>query len=423
MPVDGSGTVKQSEDTVAEATLRAQVRAWLQENWNPEIDPAEWRKIAVDSGWAFCTWPTEYYGRGVAPELAHIVEAEFDRVRAGSPAFGPAHDPWADFMGHAMLAHGSEAMKRTILPKLLRGELGQGVLLYSEPGAGSDLGGLQTRADRDGDGYVINGQKIWSSGAFTADWGMLVARTNWDVPKHRGISYFLFPIRINGEVQKGIDIRPIKQMTGDTHFNEVFFTGAWCPAENLIGEENDGWRVLQTALTQERISMGRMFREAEILDTSPVTTGAADLIELAREANKNGDPVIRQMIAQMHTWRLVQNWTNQRAADEIKAGGSSSLASLSKLANSRILHGSGTLLRYLSGPAALLYDYDDRADRSSPNAVAMGAFVNSVGGGSDQIQRNIIGERILGLPRSPEPDRDLPFRDVRKGVAVRKFSG
>ena len=129
-------------------------------------------------------------------------------------------------MGHAMLAHGTDDMKREILPRVLKGQLGQGVLLYSEPVA-VQIRRPATRAERDGDGYRINGQKIWSSGALTADWGMLVARTNWDVPKHRGISYFLFPIRVDGELQSGIDIRPIKQINGDTHFNEVFFTDGW----------------------------------------------------------------------------------------------------------------------------------------------------------------------------------------------------
>jgi alkylation response protein AidB-like acyl-CoA dehydrogenase len=358
----------------------------------------------------------------VPTELAHIVEAEFARVGAPSPAFGVGHDSWVDFMGHAMLAHGSDAMKRDILPRLLRGEYGQGVLFYSEPGAGSDLAGLQTRAERDGDGYRISGQKIWSSGAYTADWGMLIARTNWDVPKHRGISYFFFPVRENGRLLPGIDIRPIKQINGDTHFNEVFFTDAWVPAANLVGEENEGWRVLQTALTYERIAMGKIFRDREVLDEAPVMTGAADLIAAARAGHRNGDPLVRQEIARLHSWRLVQAWNTQRAADEQKAGGSSSLASLNKLANSRILHSVGSYLRRMSGPRALLYDYDPPQERTTANAITMGAFVNSIGGGSDQIQRNIIGERILGLPKGIEPDRDVPFRDARKGVAVRKFS-
>ncbi len=404
----------------SEDRLRAEVRAWLADNWDDQLDPGQWRKTVVDSGWAFCTWPLDFFGRGVPPELSDIVEAEFARVKAISPAFGPGHDPWVNFMAHALRAHGSARMKQHILPQLLRGELGQGVLLYSEPGAGSDLAGVQTRAERDGPGYRISGQKIWSSGAKTADWGMLLARTNFDVAKHKGISYFLFPLRVAGELQPGIDIRPIRQMNGEAHFNEVFLTEAWCPAENLVGGENDGWRVLQTALAQERIAMGRIFRENQVLDTAPVLSGADDLIAAARTAGKDQDSVLRQRIVQLHVWRLVHKWNTQRAADEIKAAGSSSAASLGKLANSRILNETGTLLRYLAGPQALLYDYDDHR-REEPNSIAMSAFVNSIGGGSDQIQRNIIGERVLGLPRSPEPDRDVAFRDARKGVAVRSF--
>jgi alkylation response protein AidB-like acyl-CoA dehydrogenase len=415
-------TVEVVEDTPAEAALRREVRSWIEELWDPKIDPAAWRATIIDSGWAYCTWRSDACGRGVAPELAHVVEAELERAGAGNPGFGSVVDVYINFMGHTIAEHGSDEMKRTVLPKLLRGELGQGCLLYSEPGAGSDLGALQTRASRDGDGYLVNGQKIWSSMAATAEWGLLVARTNWDVPKHRGLSFFLFPFKIDGELQKGIDIRPIKQINGETHFNEVFFTDAWVPAANLVGDENDGWRVLQTALAAERLSMSRIFRDTDAgFESSPVLEAAADFMETARGAGKADDPVIRQTIAQIHTWRLVQQWTAERAAVELNSNGASSLASLGKLANSRILHATGSLLRLLEGPTALLFDYDD-IDRTTPNFRAMGAFVNSIGGGSDQIQRNIIGERILGLPKGPEPDRGRPFREVPKGVAVRKFS-
>jgi alkylation response protein AidB-like acyl-CoA dehydrogenase len=409
-------------DTAAEAALRREVRAWLADHWDPGLEPAVWRDVLIDSGWAYAAWPTDAGGRGVPAELAHVVEEELDQVGARNPGFGAINDTYINFMGHTMLAHASDEMKRTLLPRLLRGELGQGCLLYSEPGAGSDLGALQTTATRDGDGYRVNGQKIWSSMAATADWGLLIARTNWDVPKHRGLSFFFFPFKIDGGLQPGIDIRPIRQITGETHFNEVFFTDAWVPAANLVGDENDGWRVLQTALGAERLSMGRIFRDSDpAVATQPVLEAAADLVEAARSAGRADDPIIHQRIAQLHSWRLVQQWTRERATAEVAANGASPLASLGKLANSRILHETGALLRLLQGPPALLYDYD-HLDRTAPNTRAMGAFVNSIGGGSDQIQRNIIGERILGLPRAAEPDRDRPFRDVPKGVAVRKFS-
>lgn len=415
-------SVEFTEDTPAEAALRGEVRGWIDAFWDPAMDPAASHTTIIDSGWAYCTWPTDACGRGIAPELAHVVEAELDRVGAANPGFGSVTDVYIDFMGTTMAAHGSEQMKRTVLPKLLRGELGQGCLLYSEPGAGSDLGGLQTRATRDGDGYLVNGQKIWSSMAATAEWGLLIARTNWDVPKHRGISFFLFPFKIDGELQRGVDIRPIRQINGETHFNEVFFTDAWVPAENLVGEENDGWRVLQTTLNAERLSMGRIYRDADAeFGDSPVLGAADDFMEAAKAAGKDGDPVVRQTIAQIHSWRLVQQWTGERAAAEQRSHGASSLASLGKLANSRILHATGSLLRLLEGPTALLFDYDE-LDKTAPNFRAMAAFVNSIGGGSDQIQRNIIGERILGLPKGPEPDRGRPFREVPKGVAVRRFS-
>lgn len=226
-------------------------------------------------------------------------------------------------------------------------------------------------------------------------------------------------MKIGGVLQGGIEIRPIKQITGDMQFNEVFFADARVPAVNLVGDENAGWAVLQTALTAERVRMGGKSTEAP--GSSSVLRASTDLVEAARAANKSSDPAIRRQITQIHMWRLVQKWTAERAAEELRDGGSSPLASLGKLANSRILHSTGTLLRLIAGPAALLYDYD-KVDKTSPNYRAMAAFVNSIGGGSDQIQRNIIGERILRLPKSPDPDRGIPFRDARKSAAVRRFS-
>jgi alkylation response protein AidB-like acyl-CoA dehydrogenase len=262
---------------------------------------------------------------------------------------------------------------------------------------------------------VVNGQKIWTTGGHEAQFALLIARTDWDVPKHAGISFFIIPMDL-----PGIEVRPIKQMTGESDFNEVFLTDVPVPAGALVGGLNDGWRVLQTALKEERRMMGSGLGAARRKDgdRAPIFTESDDLIGAARSAGKLGDEAVRQEIMRIHSWRLVNDWTAVRARQQIQADGGSPLASLGKLAKSRILH-SGWALRYrLLGPRGMLYDPADAAAYQVDHEL-MWSFINSVGGGTDQIQRNIIAERILGLPKGYEPDRGVPFRDVRKGGSAR----
>ncbi len=326
-----------------------------------------------------------------------------------------ADNPWTAIAGNTVIEWGSDELKRELLPKLQSGGWNRGCLLYSEPGNGSDLAGLQTRAERDGDVFVVNGQKIWTTGGYEAQFGLLIARTDWDVPKHSGISFFIIPMDL-----PGIEVRPIKQMTGESDFNDVFLTDVRVPASTLVGELNDGWRVLQTALKEERRTMGaaRGPARGEDGDRAPIFSRSDDLIEAARAAGKLGDEAVRQEIMRIHSWRLVNEWTAVRARREVQASGGSSLASLGKLAMSRILHSSWALKYRLLGPRGMLYDPADAAAYKVDNQL-MWSFINSIGGGTDQIQRNIIGERILGLPKGHEPDRGVPFRDVRKGGSAR----
>ena len=344
------------------------------------------------------------------------------------------HNLWAN----TLLTYGTDALKRRLIGPLLRDEVHM-CLLYSEPGAGSDLAGLQTRADRDGDEFVVNGQKVWTSGARRADYGMLVARTDWDVPKHRGISFFFFPMK-----QPGVEIRPIKQITGEAEFNQVFIDGARVPAENLLGGLNDGWRVLQTALAYERSVMGDVARgpgkvkragrgeagpaggggdaaaaEGDPETAAPETSGAdVDLVALARATGRADDPVIRQAIARIFALRSVNRWNGLRAKAALQQGSSSPILSLGKLAMSGILHEGAQVQGAILGAEGML-DGPDNPRGEAANFMALNAFFTSIGGGTDQIQRNIIGERVLGLPREPEVDRDVPFRDVRKAVVTR----
>jgi alkylation response protein AidB-like acyl-CoA dehydrogenase len=405
-------TIGQVDAPTAGAALAEQVRAWLAANWHGE-DDAAWRRRVVEAGWAAPTWPKDSFGLGLSRDEAKTVVAEFAAARA--PGAGAETVGYPALAGNTVVEFGSPELKREVLPKFLSGEWKNGCLLYSEPGNGSDLAGLQTRAERDGDVFVVNGQKIWTTGGHEADCALLIARTSWDVPKHAGISFFIIPMDL-----PGIETRPIKQMTGDADFNEVFLTDVPVPASCLVGELNDGWRVLQTALKEERRTMGFELGGARRTDDqrAPIFSESDDLIAAARAAGVLDDPAVRQEIMQIHSWRLVNSWTAVRAMREIQASGGSSLASLGKLAKSRILHSSWALKFRLLGARGMLYDPAD-AEAYQVDRQLLWSFINSIGGGTDQIQRNIISERILGLPKGYEPDRGVPFRDIRKGGTAR----
>ncbi|MGH6972027.1 MAG: acyl-CoA dehydrogenase family protein, partial [Caulobacteraceae bacterium] len=322
--------------------LRDEVRAWLAANWKrPKPDQAAraqggagwttttehraWLAKVVEARWAVPRWPTEWYGRGLSDAEARIVEREFAAV--GAPGTGQDR---SNLWANTALAHATPAFKAKIVPALLKSEAAM-CLLYSEPGAGSDLAGVRTRAERQGDHFVVNGQKVWTSGAATADYGMLIARTDWDVPKHKGISFFFLPMK-----QKGVEVRPLRQITDESHFNEVFLTDAIVPAENLLGPLGAGWGVLQTALAYERSVMGEGARGprsgvAEAKNEEP-------LIALAREAGVLSDPLIRQEIAKAIAYRKLNALNTARAKADLAQGTSSSVMSLGKLAMSRILH-------------------------------------------------------------------------------------
>ena len=388
---------------VTDDALREEVRAFLENQWTGQIHGEAERKVwfakVVDARWAVPRWPTVWMGRGLSDAQARIVESEFAAV--GAPGAGQDRtNLWAN----TLLATGTQALKEKLLLPLLRGEVGM-CLLYSEPGAGSDLAGIRTRADRQSDHFLVNGQKVWTSFAAMADYGMLIARTDWDVPKHRGISFFFLPMK-----QPGVEVRPLRQITDESQFNEVFITDAICPDANLLGELGQGWSVLQTALAYERSVMGEAARGPR--------SGAAEskneepLIALAREAGALGDPLVRQEIAKVIGLRKLNALNTARAKAELKQGTSSALMSLGKLAMSRILHEEARVRTMILGAGSLLEGPDfPRAEDA--NFLTLNAYFTSIGGGTDQIQRNIIGERVLGLPKEPEVDRNIPFRDVR----------
>jgi alkylation response protein AidB-like acyl-CoA dehydrogenase len=403
-----------SGNSMSDDTLREEVRDWLAKHWTAERaavlrktqqvwgssdELKAWLGEVVEAGWAVPRWPVQWYGRDMNDAQAKIITREFAKARA--PGAGQDR---SNLWANTLLARGTEALKQQLVGPLLKNEV-EMCLLYSEPGAGSDLAGIRTRADKQGDHFIVNGQKVWTSGAAIADYGMLIARTDWDVPKHLGVSFFFMPMK-----QPGSDVRPVRQITDESHFNEVFITDAIVPAENLLGEINTGWKVLQTALAYERSVMGDAARGprsgVKEADNEEV------LIALAREAGVIDEPALRQDIAQAIAYKHLNALNNARAKADMKQGTSSSVMSLGKLAMSRILHEEARVRTAILG-AQSLFEGQDYPRAEDANFLTLNAYFTSIGGGTDQIQRNIIGERVLGLPKEPEVDKTIPFRDVR----------
>ena len=407
--------------------VREELRRWIKAEWDPELSLVEWRARLADAGWACPTWPREWCGRSLPAAFAEIVADEL--ASAGVP--GPPDGVGMHLAAPTMLEHGSVDLKRRLLRPTVTGEL-VWCQLFSEPGAGSDLAGLTTRAERDGDDWIVTGQKVWNTGAAHAAFGLLLARTDWDVPKHRGITYFAIPMQ-----QPGIEVRPLRQMNGHASFNEVFLDNARVPAGNVIGAVNDGWKVALTTLAHERrlapsrrIASGRRFtgrawREtiAERVAVSephkwyPQRAGRTDLvIERAVAAGKATDPVVRQEIVKLIALAWSAKWTAQRAAAARALGRPPGPeGSLGKLASSNIARAAARVHALIAGPSGMLAGSDSPLDGIIAE-ILLSVPAISIAGGTDEIQHNIIAERILGLPREPETDRDVPFRSVPRNT-------
>lgn len=415
--------------------VRHAVRAFLAEAWDPAITLAEWWERLADSGWAVPTWPVEWLGRGLPGAAARVVA---DELRAGG-ALGPPAGLGLLLAGPTILAHGSDAQKARYLRPIVTGQEAW-CQLFSEPGAGSDLASLQTRAVRDGDEWVVNGQKVWTSGAQTADLGMLLARTDPDAPKHKGISYFAFPMD-----QPGVEVRPLREMTGRSLFCEVFFTDARVADAACIGGHGAGWIVANTTLAAERAGLGvggtgatgggfpgrkagmLGLRVGDILESartqaaqaSRTERGNALLQRVARELGRDRDPVIRQRLAQAYILEEVGRMMSLRAK-HLRAAGSSlpGEGNLAKLLMSRVLRLGRDLGPEILGPWGMLLGEDTPGEGNLQEATIW-APAPSIYGGTDEIQKNILGERVLGLPKEPGPDKDTPFRELLVGTQAR----
>jgi len=293
------------------------------------------------------------------------------------------------------MGHGTDAQKERFLEPMLRGDE-VWCQLFSEPGAGSDLASLATSALRDGEEFVVNGQKVWTSSAHFSDWGILLARTDVNVPKHRGITYFLVDM-----TTPGIDVRPLRQATGAAHFNEVFLTDVRIPVDNVVGPVNGGWGVTMTTLTNERTLIGSGVGVGDVF---------GDVVRLAQEYGRSDDPLTRQDLAALYIrLQLLKylGWRIQTAISRNEQPGPES--SVLKLGLSRHLSLTGDLVMTLQGPQANLLDYADA--KSGPwGQQFLSQWASKLGGGTEQIQRNIIAERVLGMPRDTPMDKDIPFR-------------
>ena len=406
-----------------EAEVRTEVQAWLDANWNPERHLVEWRRLLADAGWAVPSWPRAWHGRGLPAWADKLVADELRRVGAIGTPLGAG----MSLAAPTIVAHGSDELRSRILRPTITGEV-TWTQLFSEPGAGSDLAGLGTTAVRDGDDWIVNGQKVWNTSAHHADYGMLLARTDWDVPKHQGISYFVLPMK-----QPGVEVRPILQMNRHSSFNEVFLTDARVPAANLVGDLGDGWRVARTTLMHERTfatlrrpsfaegDRGRTIEEAaaEAADHFstyawyPQRAGRADLVvERARRFGRTDDPMVRQAIAELVSFQRANEWTAERARAARALGRAPGPeGSLGKLAASGVARRSARVHSLVAGAAATLAAGADELDAVIAE-VLVSTPAQSIAGGTDEIQRNIIGENILGLPREPNTDRDVAYRDV-----------
>ena len=434
-----------ADRTATEAYLD-DLAAWLESEWDPDLTVAEWWEKLGAEGWSAPAWPAEFYGRGLSGADAVRVQ----RAIADHGALGAPGGLGLLLAGPTIVTHGSDEQKKLWLRDIVTGQAGW-CQLFSEPGAGSDLAGVSSRAIRDGDEWIVNGQKVWTSAGHVADMGMLIARTDPDAPKHRGISYFGIDMH-----QPGIEVRPLREMTGRALFNEVFLTDARVSADDVIGGLGQGWAVANTTLAFERAGLGAGGGSAAAGAATPGTVsgdldrragdfvgggarrrgegggpsalaGAYTLVvEAARGSGRLEDPIVRQALMRLHTANELARIGAQRLKAEKAAGRDiPGFGNMAKLSMSEILRQASQLGLDVLGPAGTLHAYDGAGRKVLTDAptsdlgpmiaeIALFAPGPSIYGGTDQIQRNIIGERVLGLPKEPGPDKNTPFSELPK---------
>ncbi|GAA3842542.1 MULTISPECIES: acyl-CoA dehydrogenase family protein [Amycolatopsis] len=383
--------------------FREKVRAWLAENvpGDEELATAKRFQAALyDAGLAGITWPKEFGGQGLTAAEQQVFDQESARYDLPNSVFRIG----MGMCGPTILDLGTPEQKARYIPPLLRGDE-IWCQLFSEPGAGSDVASLQTRAVRDGDQWVINGQKVWTTVAHLADFGALLARTDPDVPKHQGLTMFLIDMH-----DPAVTVRPLKDMTGRAPFNEVYFENLRLPADAVLGQVGQGWLAAVTMLGHERVSIGGFVRKRH----DPLAH--ANLAETARRHGRDADPVVRAELAKLYAAERALALFNVRLRQEAEAGSPpGARGSVAKLAGAQLQQQAVAVAGLIAGPRATAWEPGDPAGEELALAINQTPS-SSIAGGTDQIQRTIIGDRILGLPREPVVDRDVPFRELRVGT-------
>lgn len=431
--------------------LMDELHAFLEENWDADLTIGEWWERLGAAGWAAPILPANAYGKGLGPSDAN-------RVRQAIAEFGALAAPGG--LGILLAAptiakHGSPEQIEQFVRPIVTGQVGW-CQLFSEPQAGSDLAGIQTKAELDGDEYIITGQKVWTSGGQIANLGMLMARTNMDVPKHQGITWFAFDME-----QEGVDIRPLREMTGHALFNEVFISEARVHKDNVVGGLNNGWAVANSTLAFERAGLGAGGGGAEggaypgsiagqlsnragdhvsapkRRATAPAASTGAKVgpaagvklhVDLAKGNGSIERPAVRQALMRLHTLHEIGRMGNLRAkaaraaGQEVPGFGNIAKLSMSEIVRQtrdvglQILGASGTLHSYESEGWEAINDATGNPFIRMVTEAALFAQGPPIYGGTDQIQRNILGERVLGLPKEPNQDKVLAFKDLPKNA-------
>ena len=408
------------KDTPEETAFRDEARTWLAANAkrlkDDEAPPGlldegegrgvvkaaqDWQAKKSDGGWACITWPVEYGGREATPIQSVIWNQEEARYKTPPNIFAIGQG----MLGPTLMAHGTEQQKKRYLRPMLRGEE-IWCQMFSEPAAGSDLAGLRTSARRDGDEWVVNGQKIWTTGAQFCKWGMIVTRTDPSAVKHAGITYFVVDMESDG-----IEIRPIRQINGGTGFNEVFFNDVRIPDENRVGAVNDGWRGAITTLMNERASIGSGGGGASF----------QDLVRLSKETDWGGqpafaDPSVRQQLASFYVRSKGLQYTGYRTLTAISRGTTPGPeASIGKLVGAPLRQDMASFACELQGLAGASLEAGVAFDEGMWQESWLASPGLRLAGGTDEILRNIVAERVLGLPPEMRADKGLPFADIPSG--------
>jgi alkylation response protein AidB-like acyl-CoA dehydrogenase len=404
------------DDTPQEATFRDEARAFLAANatLKSEAKPRTedesewlararaWQQLKAENGWACLRYPKEYGGRDATPMEAIIWGQEESRYDVNTSPFAIGQG----MCGPTMIAYASANYLEERIPRMVSGE-DIWCQLFSEPGAGSDLANLRTRCERDGDDWVINGQKIWTSGAHYSDWGILVTRSDPSVAKHKGLTFFFLDMN-----SPGVEVRPIKQISGDANFNEVYFTDVRIPDSQRLGEVGDGWKVSLTTLMNERLAVG--------------DAGGSDvpqLLALARKLQLDGEPAINNpaVRAKIASWYCEMSGlrnTKYRVMSALSQGQTPGPEnSITKVVSANKMQGIGSFGIDLMDMGGILLDPDDSDGLNARtfHASFMGAPGMRIAGGTDEILRNIIAERVLGLPQDVRVDKGIPFNEVKQG--------